>query len=134
MDDFYLIVETKERAHDTLGKIESIVSDLGLEMNQNKTQIVKMKRGFTYMKTKFIITETGKVVTCPSRQNIARERRLLKSFKKKMDNGEMVFKQVENSYTSWLGYMKHKKSYKSTNDMNKLYNKVFIEDWRYGYG
>ena len=134
MDDFYLIVETKERAHDTLGKIESIVSDLGLEMNQNKTQIVKMKRGFTYMKTKFIITETGKVVTCPSRQNIARERRLLKSFKKKMDNGEMVFKQVENSYTSWLGYMKHKKSYKSTNNMNKLYNKLFIEDWGHEYG
>ena len=62
-----------------------------------------------------------------------RERRKLKKLKIKLDNGEIEFNDVRTSYNSWRGLLKDKKCYKTKQSMDKLFNQLFIEDWRYSY-
>ena len=56
-------------------------------------------------------------------------RRKLKKFKKFVDAGVMTFEQARNSFNSWIGYASHKHTYYTRQNMIKLFNKLFIEDW-----
>lgn len=130
-DDFYLIVRTKEEAKKAISKIYDIANDLELEINEKKTHIVKATHSITYLKTKFNLFENGKIIRRPCRKAIVRERRKLKKMKNKLDNGEISFQDIECSYIAWKGSFKGKQSYISIKNMNKLFNKLFIEEWRY---
>ena len=132
-DDFYLIVKTKEQAKEILEKVKEIVEDLGLELNEKKTKIVKATHVITFLKTRFNLLENGEIIRRPYRKNITRERRKLKKLKIKLDNGEIEFNDVRTSYNSWRGLLKDKKCYKTKQNMDKLFNQLFIEDWRYSY-
>ena len=132
-DDFYLIVRTKEQAREILEKVKEIVEDLSLELNEKKTKIVKATHVITFLKTRFNLLENGEIIRRPYRKNITRERRKLKKLKIKLDNGEIEFNDVRTSYNSWRGLLKDKKCYKTKQSMDKLFNQLFIEDWRYSY-
>ena len=62
MDDRYLICRTKEHAKECLEDMRRLVAELGLVINEKKTQIIKLSRGFTFLKVRYVLTETGKVV------------------------------------------------------------------------
>lgn len=132
-DDFYLIVRTKEEAAKILDNIKDIVQDLGLELNEKKTHIVKATHTITYLKTKFNLLKKGEVIKRPSRKAITRERRKLKKLKNKLDNGVIVFEDVRTSYASWKGSLKGKKCYNTLKNMDSLFNELFIEDWMLCY-
>ena len=63
--------------------------------------------------------------------SITMERKKLKKLKKKLDEGVITFSDVRNSYESWKGSLNGKKFYRTLQNMNKLFNELFIEDWRY---
>ena len=129
-DDFHVIVHTKEEAKACLNGIYKIVDELGLEINEKKTRIVKATHTITYLKTRFNLLENGEVIRRPNRKNITMERKKLKKLKKKLDEGVITFSDVRNSYESWKGSLKGKKSYYTLQNTNKLFNELFIEDWR----
>lgn len=132
-DDFYVIVHTKEEAKTCLNGIYVIVEELGLEINEKKTRIVKATHVITYLKTKFNLLGNSEVIRRPNRKSITRERRKLKKLKKKLDEGIITFSDVRNSYESWKGSLKGKKCYHTLQNMDKLFNELFIEDWRLKY-
>ena len=132
-DDFYLIVETKEQAKEVLVGIQNVVNDLGLKLNNKKTQIIKATHTITYLKTRFNLLENGKILKRPYRKNITRQRRKLKKLKNKLDRGEIEFADIRQSYASWKGSLKGKKCYKTIQSMDELFNKLFINDWRLNY-
>ena len=129
-DDFYVIVHTKEDAKTCLNGIYKIVDELGLEINEKKTRIVKATHVITYLKTRFNLLRNGEVIRRPNRKAITRERKKLKKLKKKLDDGVITFSDVRNSYESWKGSLKCKKCYRTLQNMNKLFNELFIEEWR----
>ena len=132
-DDFYVIVHTKEDAKACLNGIYKIVDELGLEINEKKTRIVKATHIITYLKTRFNLLENGEVIRRQNRKSITIERKKLKKLKKKLDEGVITFSDVRNSYESWKGSLKGKKCYCTLRNMNKLFNELFIEDWRLEY-
>lgn len=104
---------------------------MGIIPNPKKTQIIKLSRGFTFLKTKFFLTDTGKVIMKPAHDSIVRERRKLKKFKKFHDNGEMTLKQIEQSYMSWRGFILQKNAYNSVCSMDALFYSLFgTRPWR----
>ena len=129
-DDFVLIHSDKAYLQYCLDKINEMYNDLGIELNQNKTKICKLSSGFKFLKTKVHLTDTGRVVIRPDRKSIVRERRKLKKLKIKLDNGELEFEEVKQQYMSWRGYIKKFDSYKTLQDMDKLFNDLFILDWK----
>lgn len=127
MDDIYIIHRDKEYLRELLKEIEKMCDELGLFINPKKTQVIKLSHGFTFLKIKYILTDTGKVVERISRDGITRMRRKLKKLRKKLDAGEITFEDVRCSYASWRGDKQHYASYTTLKNMDKLFNELFIE-------
>ena len=81
MDDGYLIHESKEYLQGCLDGIRRICKELGIVLNEMKTQIVKLTHGFKYLKTRFYLLDTGRVVRKIHKKSITRQRKKLKKFK-----------------------------------------------------
>ena len=106
MDDFYVIHHDKEYLKSLLLKIKEMAEEFGLSLNEKKTQICKLSKGFVFLKQFIYMTDTGKIVRRPTKENIVRERRKLKSFYKKLQRGEMTREYVIEHYKSWRGTTK----------------------------
>ena len=129
MDDIYIIDQDKARLRETLQGIRAIADTLGLYVNPKKTQIVKISHGFTWLKIRYSLTDTGRVVKRLSRKRITRERRRLKKFRKLCDEGRMPYKDIENAYRSWRGGAKKYCSRRTIRNMDALFNELFITDF-----
>lgn len=131
MDDSYIIHHDKEYLKEVLEEIRGIYLSLGIRLNEKKTRIVKLSKGFTFLKTRFILTDTGKVVKKMCRESVTRMRRKLKKFAKLNANGEMSFKEIQMAYQSWRGYAGKKDAYNTIRRMDALFNRLFIDEWIY---
>ena len=125
MDDGYIISHDKEFLHRCLEALQAMCEKSGITLNTKKTHITKLSRGFTFLKIRFCLQKSGKVVKMVSRNNITRVRRRIKKFEKKVDEGKMNFLDAFNSIQSWLSYAKHSHSYRSRVSMVKLFNRLF---------
>lgn len=128
MDDTYIISNDKEQLKSLLEDIDKICNKLGIFLNRKKTQIHRIDKGFTFLKIKYRLTETGHVVRIPVKSGFVRERRKLKSFKKLLENGQMTFKDIEEQYKSWRGNIKKYDCYNSLKNMDKLFKDLFIDN------
>lgn len=130
MDDLYLIHPSKAYLQKCLKILSKAFAQLGIVVNEKKTHIIKLSHGFTFLKTQFILTATGKVIRKPCRASITRQRRKLKKFRKFLDNGEMTFRQIYNAYMSWRGFILHKDAYRTVKNMDALFSELFLgERW-----
>ena len=133
MDDSYLIHEDTEYLKECLDIIREMYKELGIELNEDKTRICDLKHGFTFLKTKYFITDKGRIIMKPCRDAITRERRKLKKQARLVNEGIMTFEQVRTSYTSWRGSMQPRNAHRTVQSMDQLFNKLFIEnreEWR----
>lgn len=133
MDDFYIISNDKEFLKSLLVEIYKIVSEeLGMNLNKKKTQICRIDKGFNFLKQRIWLNKDGRITHKPIKKNITRERRKLKSFKKKLDNGEMNYKtDIEQQYKSWRkAQLKYNCKLKIHNT-DKIYEKLFKESEEY---
>lgn len=128
MDDGYLLHPDKQYLQECLAKITEICNELDIKLNTKKTQIVKIERGINFLKTKFYLTDTGRVIRKPNRKGITKMRKKLKTFKTWVDNGKLTPEEVEMSYMSWQGHIKKYNSHKTIQSMDKLYKQLFKED------
>jgi len=125
MDDGIVIAKTKEELIKLLEDLKPICDDLGLRFNMKKTHIVKSLHGFTFLKTRYYVTSTGKVIKNLTRKNITRMRRKLRKFRRKVDIGEMTMNNVYDSLQSWKAHADIAMSYHTQRNMMKLYNQLF---------
>ena len=125
MDDSYFICKSKEQAKHILSVMLGKYAEYGIKTSPKKTHIVKLSRGFTFLKTQFSLEPTGRIVARPSRQSAARQRRKLKKFKKFLDAGQMKLGEIRNSYMSWRGYVSHINSRRTVRNMDELYKRLF---------
>ena len=124
MDDSYILCESKERAKEALAAMLVKYAEKGIVANPKKTVIVKLSRGFTFLKTYFSITETGRIVCRPCRESATRQRRKLKKFKRFFDAGQMTLAEIRNGYVSWRGFASHKNARRTVANMDALYRKL----------
>lgn len=130
MDDSYLIHEDISHLRECLEVIRRMYRNIGIELNEKKTMICDLKHGFTFPKTRHYITDTGRIIRKPCRDSITRERRKLKKQAKLAERGIMTFEQARVSYASWKGSMSHRNAYRTVSNMDRLFNQLFIQNWR----
>lgn len=104
MDDGCLIHENKAYLQYCLKRIRQKCKELGIVLNEKKTVIVKLSRGFTWTKTKFYILGKGRVLRKLVRESVAKMRRKLVSFRRMVDDGRMTIEDVYMSFQSWRAY------------------------------
>ncbi len=114
MDDFILVLPSKEDAQETLEKINQFVTEkLHLELNR-KTQISPLKNGVNFCGYK--IWTTHMKIRTESKRRIKRK---MKKFQQKYKEGDMEAEEIRRVLMSWAGYAKHADSYWL---VNKIFN------------
>lgn len=68
MDDMFVIARTKAELKELLEEIKDQLAKLKLEINERKTQIVKLSHGFTFLQTKYSIEDHKKTNTKEDRK------------------------------------------------------------------
>lgn len=128
MDDMFVISNSKEELRCLLEEIKEQLSKLHLEVNEKKTQITKLRHGFTYLQIKYNV-DGNKIIKRPTREKITRERRRLKKFKKLYDEGKMTEDKIYNCYMSWRNGIKKdcNRCERTIQTMDKIYKELFPE-------
>jgi hypothetical protein len=129
MDDLYVIVPTKEEANYVLEIVNKKYTEIGLTLNTRKTQIVKLSHGFTWLKKKFYLADSGKVIIKPPREKITRDRRKLKKLAAMFNKGEIKFTDVLGFMSNFHGYMDKLNAHRTVMNMDKLFNELFVRDF-----
>jgi hypothetical protein len=133
MDDLYLIHKDKEHLKQLLKEIEAVCDELKIIINKRKTRIVKLSQGVEFLKGKYFLLPSGKVLRRPCKDSTVRMKRKLKKFKGLVDTGAMGYRDVRNAYQSWRGNFKRRfDAYHKVSNMDKLYNELFIVDHHNG--
>lgn len=125
MDDMYLIHHDKEYLWKCLKDIQAECCKIGLYFNLKKTKVVKLSKGFTFLKTQYLLTNSGKIIKKPYKYNITCQRIKLKKFKKLINKGAMLYEQAVSSYASWRGSISKKNSYLTVKNMDRLFTNLF---------
>ena len=128
MDDSHIVSNSKEFLENLLEELKVQFNEYGIKLNTKKTRIVKLKNGFTFLKTRFFLNDSGKVIRKPCRKSITVERRKLKRQAKLCNKGIITEDTVHDSFMSWLGSMKHRTARKSAYSMKCLYKTLFNKE------
>lgn len=130
MDDRIAIHPNKEYLKELLFEIEEIADNLGIFINHRKTQIVKLSHGFTWLKTRYIITDSGQIVRKAPRKSVTRERRVVKHMAQLAEDDVITWTDLEKQYMSWRGAKKRYDVYHTLQRIDKLYREVMANGHR----
>ena len=86
-------------------------------------KILPIKNGFIFLKTKFTLTENGKVLRKVNRQSLKRLNKKLNSQIKWVEEGTFSEREVLNTYASWRGHVMRCNSYNLLKKTDKLVHK-----------
>lgn len=120
MDDGILFARTKDELLEILKKISAHCGKIGLVINQRKTKIVKALHGFTFLKIKYNILKSGKILQRLTHAGIVRMRRKYKKLLKKHISGELPYRCVYDSVQSWMSHTRLAQAYRTTKQMIAL--------------
>ena len=126
MDDRIIVHHSKKYLKQLLEEIKEVASSLGIFINERKTQIIKISRGFTFLKTKYFLTKTGKIIKKIPRDVIVRQRRKMKKLAKFVIDRKMTLVQFKDQYESWRGDKSRYNAYKTLLRMDELYQKLLL--------
>jgi hypothetical protein len=127
MDDLYLIHESKERLKECLKTIAELCGKLKITLNAKKTRIAKLSDGVGFLKGKYRLLPSGKVLRLPCKDSATRMKRKLKKFATLLDKKNMTAHDLYTAYQSWRGnYKKRFDAYYRIRYMDRLYYDLFI--------
>ena len=127
MDDLILLFRSKKKAINILENITKECSQIGIEINNRKTKINKIKDRISYLKGNYKLTESRKIIITANNESRKRMRKKLFKFNKLYKNGRISIKDIYTSYQSWRGtYRKRFSAFYTIKRMDSLYNKLFI--------
>ena len=129
MDDLYLIHHDKNYLIYCLEKIKEVCDKLKITINQRKTIISKLSHGAEFLKGKYSLLPSGKILRRPVKTSTTRMRRKLIKFKTLLVQKKIGYNDIRTSYQSWRGnYKRRFDAYHRVHYMDRLYNKLFIYD------
>ena len=118
MDDSYFIAENKATLWAFLEAARSEAARLGITISDRKTRIVKLSRGFVFLKKRFRFSESGKVIVTPFKKAIADQKRKMRKQARLVSAGIMTQDQARTSYASFRGSIAKKHDGKPRFRMN----------------
>ena len=124
MDDFLLIHHDRKHLEYCLTVIMGRLAAIGLSLNK-KTHIFPVKQGIVFLKWRFCLTDTGKVIRNMSNKSICKERRKLRKLKALWDKGRITKQDAYNNYQSWCANAKRGNTHTLLLKMDELYNSLF---------
>lgn len=125
MDDGYLIHEDIGYLKKCLARIKEVCAELGIKLNELKTKIKPISQGIVFLKTKFILTETGRVLRKMSRASMRAMKRKLFKFRKWVEEDRFTLADVRSAYESFRGHMRRGDSWKAVRRIDNYFKRLF---------
>lgn len=101
MDDFWMLLPTKEQAEKTYTETVEKIQAYGLEINEKKSHVVPLRKGFTFLGFRYRMTDTGKVIMTLNPDSVKHERKTLARMVNKSKRGELPLEKVEEHHNAW---------------------------------
>lgn len=127
MDDFLLIHNDKEYLLYCLQAIKKHLEERGLQLNQKKTQLIKLTLGIKFLGFKFTLTESGKVLKTLLKDNIKKRKRKLRKYRDLVLAGKMSFAKSRECYLAWKAYAQKGSTYHLLQRMDDYYLDLWKE-------
>ena len=128
-DDGYIISHDLRELQYIQKEIFAIAEELGIALNPRKNKITPFRsHSFTFLKLRFRMTETGRIITKISRKNITHQRKKLKKMRQKVIDGTMTYQQVSEAYQAWRAYARSFKCFDTVRRMDALFLELFKYD------
>lgn len=121
MDDFILIHPDKEYLKYCWNEIEKWLATRSLHLNK-KTEIQPLRHGIIFLKWRFVLTETGKVLMLMRPEKLSKQRRRLKKLYAKELAGKVSSGTAEESLQSFLANAERGHTYLMRKRMIAWYN------------
>lgn len=125
MDDGYIIHKDKKFLQKCLSDMIDICKSLHINLNKKKTKICKLNTGFVYLKVRFYLLYSGKVLCKICKKSITRMRRKLKIFRILVKYKKLTVDDVIESLTSWVAHAKNFYSHNSVKSILYLFSSLF---------
>lgn len=122
MDDAALISDSKEHLWQVLDQIKQICSELGIFINEKKTHIMRLDKGFTWLQTRYRLTDSGHLIKRINPKRITAERRRLKKLVYKVPKEDF-----EQQYRSWMQNYKKLLSPRTRRNLDGLYRRLLCK-------
>lgn len=124
MDDFLIVCREKCDAETACAFVQDELGKLGLK-GVNKEGIYPVKRGVVFLKLRFLLTETGRVIVKVSDRTFRRERRQLRNLSRLVSEGRRTMDDVQRHYQSWVSMIKPYDSGAAIKRMDQFYTGLF---------
>ena len=124
MDDGVILLNDKDELVRIRELLKEEAAKYGLTLHPKKTKIVKMTKGFTFLKVKYRVSN-GKTIKTLVRSGIVRMRRKMKKLSRMVGKTKITKDDVYVSVQSWVAHAKTARSYHTVMNMMKLYDELF---------
>lgn len=122
MDDRIILHPSKLYLEKLFKEIIDIAGRLGIHVNYHKTQIIKLSHGFTWLKTRYILAPSGKIIKKIPRDVVTRERRKMKALAR-----AGKYDILKEQYKSWRGDKKRYNAFHTIRNLDKLYKELIAD-------
>lgn len=124
MDDGIILLNDKDELVRIKELLKEEAAKYGLILHPKKTRIVKLTKGFTFLKVRYHASY-GKTIKTLVRSGIVRMRRKMKKFSGMIGKTRLKADDVYASVQSWTAHAKVAQSYYVVRNMMQLYNELF---------
>ena len=100
-DDFLVLSHDRETVEKAREAIQEHLNRRGLTMT-DKAGIFKAEHGFYFLRKRFIMRSTGKIIIRLHPKALAEERKTLRGMKRCIKEGTRTMEDVERHYQSWV--------------------------------
>jgi hypothetical protein len=127
MDDLYLIHHDKDYLRYCLQEIEKHCEGLKLAVNKKKTQIVRLQDGLIFLKGRYRLLPSGRILRRPCKGSAQRMKRKLRKFQKLIAGRKMKYPDVRTAYQSWRGnFQRRFNAHYQIRFLDRMYYDMFI--------
>ena len=126
MDDALILTKTLEEAKEIVNDFFKLCSKYKININKKKTQIIKLSKGFTFLKVRHKLTKTGKVLRKSISKNIYRQKRKMRKLFKIIIEQHRPFKSMQDSYISARGRLAKYNPKQTIKDLDMIYIDYYL--------
>lgn len=127
MDDCYALFDNKEQLFRFLKVLRNKCDEIGLRLNKKKCQIIRLTKRFVFLKVRYYITDTLKIIKRINRSSKIKEKRRLRKLHELLMAGVKEFDEIRNEFHSWICGLTRGKSFHIICDMIEFFNRLFSD-------
>ena len=125
MDDFYNLLTPETDYREVLKTLREQARRNKFNLNNDKTRYAPLTKPFRYCKTKYILTESGKVVMRANKKAVPRDRRKIKSLHEKWRAGKIDLETVWASINGMFAYLNNYNEHNNVLKLRRLFYSLF---------